>query len=98
MQEQEDVVSGSEKRGVSHAVWGVTIALVFILLFGIFIKLLWNWLMPGIFGLKNITYLQAVGLFLLARLLFGRVGQRRNHAGYLTGKYGFRSLLSRAPR
>jgi len=51
--------------------------------------------MPSIFGIRDVTYLQAVGLLLLTRLLFGRMGQRRDHSGYLTGKYGFRSLLGR---
>ena len=30
---------------------------------------LWNWLMPTLFGFKQISWLQAVGLFVLARLL-----------------------------
>lgn len=32
------------------------------------IMLLWNWLLPGIFGLATIGYLKALGLYLLARL------------------------------
>jgi len=39
---------------------------------------LWNALMPAIFGLPAIGFWQALGLFLLARLLFGRFGGRRN--------------------
>jgi hypothetical protein len=31
---------------------------------------LWNWLMPDIFGLPQISWLQALGLCLLAKLLF----------------------------
>jgi hypothetical protein len=31
---------------------------------------LWNSLMPTLFGLEQISWLQAVGLFLLTRLLF----------------------------
>ncbi len=85
--------SGSGKRGLGHAAWGVGAVVVFFAVFGIFIRLLWNWLMPVIFGLPRITYPQAVGLLLLTRLLFGRMGQRRDHAGYLTGKYGFRRLI-----
>jgi hypothetical protein len=67
---------------------GIVIALALVL--GIIIQLLWNWLMPKIFGLGRITILQGIGLLVLARLLFGRMGQRRDHAGYLTGKYGFK--------
>lgn len=32
---------------------------------------LWNWLMPVIFGLGMITFWQALGLLLLAKLIFG---------------------------
>lgn len=41
------------------------------LLFGYFVMILWNWLMPDIFGLTTITFWQAFGLTLLARLVFG---------------------------
>jgi len=34
------------------------------------IMLLWNWLMPEIFGLGTITFMQSLGLFLLCSLLF----------------------------
>jgi hypothetical protein len=34
------------------------------------VMLLWNWLMPEIFGLIPITYWQAGGLLLLSKLLF----------------------------
>lgn len=33
---------------------------------------LWNWLMPAIFGLTTINYLQALGLMVLTSLLFWR--------------------------
>ena len=41
------------------------------ILFGYIIMSLWNWLMPDIFGLAAITYWQAVGLFILAKISFG---------------------------
>lgn len=34
------------------------------------VMLLWDWLMPEIFGLKEITWLQAWGLMFLSGLLF----------------------------
>ena len=40
-------------------------------LLGFVVERLWNWLMPGIFGLRTITYWQAVGLFFLSKLLLG---------------------------
>ena len=38
---------------------------------------LWNWLMPALFGLRRISWTQALGLLLLSRILFGGFGGRR---------------------
>ncbi len=43
-------------------------------LFGWLVMLLWNWLMPVIFGLPEITFLQAAGLLVLCKILFGGMG------------------------
>lgn len=40
------------------------------LIYGIPVYFLWNWLMPIIFGLKAITFFQAIGISLLAGFLF----------------------------
>lgn len=50
----------------------IPIALFFAI--GGIVMLLWNWLIPLIFGLKAISYLQALGLFLLSRILLGSFG------------------------
>lgn len=34
-------------------------------------QLLWNWLMPILFGIKKITLIQALGVNLLSEILFG---------------------------
>ena len=47
------------------------------LLFGIFVKLLWNALMPVIFGLPEIGFWQAVGLVVLGHILLG--GHHSSH-------------------
>ncbi|WP_128755326.1 hypothetical protein [Aquimarina sediminis] len=44
------------------------------ILFGYVIMWLWNWLMPEIFGLTTLTYWQAVGLFILLKILIGGCG------------------------
>ena len=44
------------------------------ILFGFIIMWLWNWLMPEIFGLTTLSYWQAVGLFILFKLLLGGCG------------------------
>ncbi len=41
------------------------------LLVGYIVMWLWNWLMPELFGLKTLTYWQAVGLLFLAKIFFG---------------------------
>ena len=45
------------------------VAIVIVLL-GYPLMMLWNWLMPVIFGLPEITFWQAIGLNLLSTVLF----------------------------
>ena len=45
------------------------IILFFSFIFAWFVMLLWNWLIPVVFGLKVITFWQAFGLNLLSGLL-----------------------------
>jgi len=94
--DNQDLAPGTEGRGkrtMLHILKWIGIILALALVLGLIVQLLWNWLMPEIFGLARITILQGIGMLVLTRLLFGRMGQRRDHAGYLTGKYGFRSLF-----
>lgn len=66
-----------KKNPFKIAAWvvgGVIMAGLFALIFGYFVMLLWNWLMPEIFGLPEITYWKAAGIIILARLLFGGMG------------------------
>jgi hypothetical protein len=51
----------------------------FILVVGLVIMSLWNWLMPSLFHIVAITFWQAVGLAVLARLLFGVSHMGRHH-------------------
>jgi hypothetical protein len=67
-------------RIVGLVIVGVLAAAVFALAFGWFVMLLWNWLMPAIFGLGIITYWQAFGIVVLAKLIFGAVGGGRGHS------------------
>lgn len=46
------------------------------ILFGYAVMCLWNWLMPGLFGLKIITFWQGVGIVVLARIIFGGYSHR----------------------
>lgn len=60
---------------LSAALIGVLILLLIGLIYAVFLAtpvwLLWNALMPALFGLKVIGWWQAFGLSLLARFLFG---------------------------
>jgi len=44
---------------------------LFIALGGEVVKWLWNWLLPPLFGWRQITFWQALGLLALCRILFG---------------------------
>ncbi|WP_425077499.1 hypothetical protein [Psychroserpens sp. S379A] len=44
------------------------------ILFGFIIMWLWNWLMPMIFGLPTLNYWEAVGVFILFKILLGGCG------------------------
>ena len=48
--------------------------LLFIAIGGEIVQLLWNWLLPPLFGWRQITFWQALGLLLLCRILFGGLG------------------------
>ncbi len=52
--------------------------------FGLVVMALWNWLMPTLFGLKPIGFWQALGVFILSKILFGGFGgggRRGGHPG-----------------
>jgi len=71
---------------------GILIMLGAAAVFGAAVMLLWNALLPQIFALPQIGYLQAVGLLVLTRLLFGGIGgwmhgHRGRGAGHMSG-YG----------
>ncbi len=40
---------------------------------------LWNWLLPTLFGWRQITFWQAIGLLALCRILFGGLGVGGGH-------------------
>lgn len=58
--------------------WIAPLAIIAIPLFiaigGEIVMHLWNWLLPSLFGWREITFWQALGLLVLCRILFGRLG------------------------
>ena len=50
--------------------------LLFIAIGGGIVQYLWNWLLPPLFGWREISFWQALGLLALCRILFGGSGWR----------------------
>jgi uncharacterized membrane protein len=50
--------------------------LLFAFIGGEVVKLLWNWLLPPLFGWSQVTFWQALGMLALCRILFGGHGYR----------------------
>jgi hypothetical protein len=48
--------------------------LLFLFIGGEVVKQLWNWLLPPLFGWRQITFWQALGMLALCRILFGGFG------------------------
>jgi membrane protein implicated in regulation of membrane protease activity len=64
-------------------IWIILLAPLAIALFiaigGGSVMLLWNWLLPTLFGWRQISFWQALGLLALCRILFGGLGVRGSH-------------------
>ena len=52
----------------------IVMFIAMIAVFSVAVMFLWNFLIPEIFGLTVLSYWQAVGLVVLARILFGGLG------------------------
>jgi len=48
--------------------------LLFIAVGGEVVRQLWNWLLPPLFGWREVTFWQALGILALCRILFGGFG------------------------
>lgn len=55
---------------------GIVAITLFIFIGGTAVQLLWNWLLPPLFGWKELTFWQALGMLALCRILFGGMGGR----------------------
>ena len=63
--------------GIGFGIGGIAL----LALFGLFVMLLWNWLMPDLFGFKQLDYWQAWGLLILCTILFKGFGSSNNSSG-----------------
>jgi len=57
--------------------------LLFVALGGEVVRQLWNWLLPPLFGFREVTFWQALGLLALCRILLGGFGGR----GFSRGRH-----------
>ena len=64
------------KRLIWIAPLAILGALIFMAIGGQIVRLLWNWLLPPLFGWPQIGFWQALGLLALCRILFGGSGWR----------------------
>ena len=71
---------------LKRMIWLAPAAILGILLFiaigGEIVRLLWNWLLPPLFGWRLLTFWQALGMLALCRILFGGVSGRGWHRSY----------------
>jgi hypothetical protein len=67
-------------RGKKKLFWIAPAAVLGIALFGFIggeiVMRLWNWLLPALFGWRQITFWQGLGILALCRILFGGHGLR----------------------
>ena len=49
----------------------IPLGIIGFIAFGFITMYLWNWLMPAIFHLPEITFWQTIGLMVLSRLILG---------------------------
>lgn len=70
-QEKEERLAEEKKQQQEEAVRAVGRAVSFFVK-PVILMLLWNWLMPGLFGLATINYLKAFALWMIARLIFDK--------------------------
>lgn len=67
------------KRWIWLAPLAILALSLFIALGGEVVLLLWNWILPPLFGWHAITFWQALGILVLCRILFGRFGGPRSY-------------------
>ena len=83
------------RRTIKFRFAGTIIMLAMIAVFGALVMLLWNALMPSLFGLPALNYWQAAGILLLVRILFGGLGGGLSRRGIHRAETQFRGHANR---
>ena len=97
MEHTKDIEKTVERKVEHYAKKVVKVIVMGILAIGLFLLAnyilmrLWNWLMPDLFGLTTITYWQALGILVIAKILFGFGGGGGNNKSKSSNKKKFRS-------
>lgn len=74
------------RRWIFYAPLAILAVLLFIVIGGEIVRLLWNALLPPLFGLPSITFWQALGILALSRILFGGFGCRGSSRSNMRGR------------
>ena len=76
--ENRNNIEAQVKNNVEHYVrkgfkifFFIILGLAIAFLVGYIVMRLWNWLMPELFGLSEVSYWQAVGILIFAKIIFG---------------------------
>jgi len=70
----------------------ILIPIAIFLLIPLVVMYLWNHIVVVIFGITTITYIQAVGLFILSKILFGGIGNFGRHRKNSTDRFRSKML------
>lgn len=57
----------------------ILLGVLLVSVFGVVTMLLWNWLVPDLFNGPAITFVQALGLVVLSKILFSGLGKHGSH-------------------
>jgi len=87
-----------KKKWIFLAPLAVLAMLLFIALGGEIVRLLWNWLLPPLFGWRQITFWQALAMLALCRILFGGWGGHGSSGPKLRGRMSHRMADRMAER
>lgn len=61
-------------RILIHAIKVILLIAAAVFVFGSIVMLLWNWLIPDLFNGPELSFIQALGVLVLARILTGGMG------------------------
>jgi hypothetical protein len=71
------------KKWILYAPLAILGIALFIAIGGEVVLHLWNWLLPPLFGWRQIAFWQALGLLALCRILFGGCGGHKFHHSHI---------------